>query len=37
MAFMQYAMQVIMSFLMISMVFIILPRAEVSATRIADV
>jgi len=37
MAFMQYAMQVIMSFLMISMVFIIFPRAEVSASRIADV
>lgn len=37
MAFMQYAMQVIMSFLMISMIFIIFPRAQVSANRIADV
>jgi ATP-binding cassette subfamily B protein len=36
-AFMQYAMQVIMGFLMISMVFIIFPRAQVSAVRIADV
>lgn len=37
MAFMQYAMQVVMSFLMLSMMFIILPRATVSANRIADV
>lgn len=37
MAFMQYAMQVIMGFLMISMIFIIFPRAQVSANRIADV
>ena len=37
MAFMQYAMQVIMSFLMISLIFIIFPRAQVSANRIADV
>lgn len=37
MAFMQYSMQVIMGFLMISMIFIILPRAQVSANRIADV
>lgn len=37
MAFMQYAMQVIMSFLMISMIFFIFPRAQVSANRIADV
>lgn len=36
-AFMQYAMQVIMSFLMISMVFIMLPRATVSAVRVNDV
>lgn len=36
-AFMQYAMQVIMSFLMISMVFIMLPRATVSASRVNDV
>ncbi len=37
MAFMQYAMQVVMSFLMMSMMFIILPRAWVSADRIAEV
>ncbi len=37
MAFLQYAMQVVMSFLMLSMMFIILPRATVSANRIADV
>jgi ATP-binding cassette subfamily B protein len=37
MAFMQYAMQIVMSFLMLSMLFIILPRASVSAERIADV
>lgn len=37
MAFMQYAMQIIMSFLMISMVSLILPRASVSAQRIAEV
>jgi ATP-binding cassette, subfamily B, multidrug efflux pump len=37
MAFMQYAMQVVMAFLMLSMMFIILPRASVSAGRIADV
>lgn len=37
MAYMQYAMQVIMSFLMISMMFIFIPRAAVSAGRIADV
>lgn len=36
-AFMQYAMQVIMSFLLISMVFIMVPRASVSAKRIAEV
>lgn len=36
-AFMQYAMQVIMSFLMISMVFIMIPRAAVSAVRINEV
>lgn len=36
MAFMQYAMQIIMSFLMISMMFIFVPRAAVSAARIAD-
>jgi len=37
MAFMQYAMQVVMAFLMISMVSIILPRASVSAKRITEV
>jgi ATP-binding cassette subfamily B protein len=34
---MQYAMQIVMAFLMLSMMFIILPRASVSAGRIADV
>lgn len=37
MAFIQYAMQIIMSFLMLSMVSIILPRAAVSAGRIAEI
>ncbi len=37
MAFMQYAMQIIMSFLMIAMMFIMVPRAAVSADRIAEV
>ncbi|HHE71792.1 MAG TPA: ABC transporter ATP-binding protein, partial [Chloroflexi bacterium] len=37
MAFMQYAMQIVSSFLMLSMMFIFLPRADVSANRIADV
>ncbi|WIV12968.1 ABC transporter transmembrane domain-containing protein [Proteiniborus sp. MB09-C3] len=37
MAFMQYTMQIIMSFLMISMISIILPRASVSAGRISEV
>lgn len=37
MAFMQYAMQVIMAFLMITMVSIILPRANVSAGRIVEI
>ena len=36
-AFLQYAMQIVFSFLMLSMLFIILPRASVSADRIADV
>lgn len=36
-AFMQYSMQVIMSFLMISMIFIMFPRASVSATRVNEV
>lgn len=37
MAFMQYAMQIIMSFLMISMMFIMIPRASVSGDRIQEV
>jgi ATP-binding cassette, subfamily B, multidrug efflux pump len=37
MAFLQYAMQVVFSFLMMSMMFIFLPRASVSGSRIADV
>ena len=37
MAFLQYAMQIVMAFLILSMMFIILPRASVSAGRIADV
>lgn len=37
MAFMQYAIQIIFSFLMISMMFIFIPRAAVSAERIAEV
>ncbi|MBZ4670520.1 MAG: ABC-type multidrug transport system, ATPase and permease component [Oscillospiraceae bacterium] len=37
MAFMQYSMQIIMSFLMLSMMFIMIPRASVSADRIAEV
>jgi ATP-binding cassette subfamily B protein len=36
-AFMQYAMQIVMSFLMLSMMFIFLPRAAVSGGRIAEV
>ena len=37
MAFMQYAMQIIMSFLMITMMSIMIPRAGVSAKRINEV
>ncbi|MFX1364081.1 MAG: ABC transporter ATP-binding protein [Promethearchaeota archaeon] len=37
MAFMQYTMQIVMSFLMISMMFIMLPRASVSIKRIGEV
>ena len=37
MAFLQYAMQIVMSFLMMSMIFIFLPRASVSGARIAEV
>jgi ATP-binding cassette subfamily B protein len=36
-AFMQYALQIVFAFLMLSIMFIILPRASVSADRIADV
>ena len=36
-AFMQYALQVVMAFLMMSIMFIMIPRAAVSADRIADV
>ena len=36
-AFMQYAIQIIFAFLMVSLVFIMLPRATVSAERIAEV
>ena len=37
MAFIQYTMQIIMSFLMITMLSVMLPRAEVSAKRINEV
>jgi ATP-binding cassette subfamily B protein len=37
MAFLQYAMQIVFAFLMMSMLFIFLPRAAVSGGRIADV
>ena len=37
MAFMQYAMQVIMAFLMITVVSIMIPRANVSALRINEI
>jgi len=37
MAFMQYAMQIVFAFLMLSMMFIILPRADVAANRVADI
>lgn len=37
MAFMQYSMQIIMAFLMIAMMFILVPRAAVSAKRIKEV
>jgi ATP-binding cassette subfamily B multidrug efflux pump len=36
-AFMQYGMQIMFAFLMMSMLFIILPRASVSAERVAEV
>lgn len=37
MAFMQYSMQVVMAFVMIAMMFIMVPRASVSALRIAEI
>lgn len=37
MAYMQYAIQIIMAFLMIAMMFIMVPRAAVAADRIAEV
>ena len=37
MAFMQYAMQIIMAFLMITMMSIMIPRASVSAKRINEI
>lgn len=37
MAFMQYATQIVFAFLMLSMMFVFLPRAAVSGDRIADV
>lgn len=37
MAFMQYAMQIIMAFLMICMTFILMPRAAVSVNRVNEV
>ncbi|MDY6873163.1 MAG: ABC transporter ATP-binding protein [Chloroflexota bacterium] len=37
MAFLQYSLQIMFAFLMISMLFIFLPRASVSGGRIADV
>ena len=37
MAFIQYTMQIIMSFLMIRMISVMLPRAAVSATRVDEV
>jgi ATP-binding cassette subfamily B multidrug efflux pump len=36
-AFLQYSMQIVFAFLMLSMMFIIIPRASVSGGRIADV
>lgn len=37
MAFMQYAIQVILSFLFLTMLFVVLPRASVSAKRVNEV
>ena len=35
--FSNYAMQVLMAFMMLNMIFILLPRAQVSARRICEV
>jgi len=37
MAFLQYAMMIVMAFLMMSIMFIMVPRAAVSASRVAEV
>jgi len=37
MAFTQYAMQIIMSFLMMAVIFIMLPRASISTVRVSEV
>lgn len=37
MGFLQYAMQIVMAFLMLSMMFIFLPRASISGKRITEV
>lgn len=37
MAFMQYAIQVVMSFLFLTMLFVVIPRASVSAKRVNEV
>lgn len=37
MAYMQYVMQIMMAFLMLSMMFILIPRASVSADRVSEV
>ncbi len=37
MAFMQYAVQVVMSFLFLTMLFVVLPRASVSAKRVNEI
>ena len=37
MAFIQYAMQIMFSMIMLSMMFVLIPRASASATRIYEV
>lgn len=37
MAFMQYAMQIIMAFIMIAMIMVMLPRASVAANRVNEI